>query len=100
MDLKKHIKVGPITLTLKKNREAFYRYEGFIGEARMLIRQDPWGTWSGCIVLKDAKGSMVNGHSMQTPDEVGNLLLQRAEIFYQALGAVLGKVEALTVGGK
>jgi hypothetical protein len=57
--LKRTIQVGTVTLTLKKNREVFERYEGFTENARVLISQQPWGAWQGSIVRREGKGGLL-----------------------------------------
>lgn len=94
--LKQTIQVGQVKLTLKKNRQVFNRYEGFTATGRVLIRQDPWGTWSGCIVCKESKGCLINAPSCNTPEEVGQLLIEKANEFDQILVDFVGKGETPT----
>jgi hypothetical protein len=93
--MQKTIKVGTLTLTLKKNKEVFYRYEGLTSVGRVLIRQEPWGTWNGCIVLQGTVGGcIVNvGRGELNPEDVVPLLLEKAKLFHQALSEVLEKTK-------
>ena len=80
--LKQTIQVGTVTLTLKKNREVYERYEGFTEHARVLISQQPWGAWQGTLVKREGKGAMVTtGDRYWTPEEAGAALLESAEFF-------------------
>lgn len=89
--MQKTIKVGTVTLTLKKNREVFDRYEGFTEHARVLISQQPWGDWVGHIVKNGGKGSMVTiSDGFRTPEEAGSALIENARYFIQGLTEVTG----------
>ena len=88
--LQKTIQVGAVTLTLGRNN-GHYRYEGFTENSRMLIRQDPWGTWSGCIVKITGKGSMISVSNKHTIEEAGAALLEAAIGFHKALGELVNE---------
>lgn len=89
--LKRTIQVGTVTLTLKKNKEVFERYEGFTEHARVLISQQPWGAWQGTIVKLEGRGAMVTtGDRYWTPEEAGSALLEISEPFCKGLKEVLG----------
>jgi len=89
--MKQTIKVGTVTLTLKKNREVFDRYEGFTEHARVLISQQPWGDWVGHIVKNAGKGSMVTiSDGFRTPEEAGAAVIENAKFFIQCLTEVTG----------
>lgn len=80
--LKRTITVGTVTLTLRKNREVFERYEGFTEHARILVSQQPWGAWQGTVVKREGKGAMVTtGDRYWTPEEAGAALLESAKFF-------------------
>jgi hypothetical protein len=89
--MKQTIKVGTVTLILKKNREVLNRYEGFTERARVLISQQPWGDWVGHIVKNGGKGSMVTiSDGFKTPEEAGEALIENAKYFVQGLTEVVG----------
>jgi hypothetical protein len=85
------IQVGKVTLILGTNN-GMKRYEGVTENARMLIRQDPWGTWSACIVKKHGKGSIINiSGNYQSPEDAGDALISAAVLFSNALDEVIDK---------
>lgn len=89
--MQRTIKVGTVTLTLKKNREVFHRYEGFTENARILISQQPWGDWAAHVVKRNGKGSMVTiSDGFKTPEEAGTALLESAKLFLQGLTEFIG----------
>jgi hypothetical protein len=84
--LNRTIQVGTVTLTLGLNNE-FDRYEGVTENSRILVRHDPWGTWSACVVKRTGKGSMITvSGEYYTPEAAGNALLESTIDFYKALG--------------
>jgi hypothetical protein len=89
--LTRTIQVGTVTLTLGLNN-GFNRYEGFTENSRVLVRQDPWGTWSACVVKRNGKGSMITIHGDHvSPEAAGNAVLEAASGFHKALGEFIGK---------
>lgn len=89
--LKRTIQIGTVTLTLKKNREVFERYEGFTEHARVLISQQPWGAWQGAIVKREGRGGLLTtGDRYWTPEEAGAALLDSAKSYCNGLKEVLG----------
>lgn len=88
--MKKTIVVGTVTLTLKKNREVFHRYEGFTESARVLVSQQPWGDWAAHVVKRDGKGAMVTVSGFKTPEEAGEAILESARFFCQGLKEFIG----------
>jgi len=93
--LKRTITVGTVTLTLRKNREVFERYEGFTEHARILVSQQPWGAWQGAIVRREGKGGLLTtGDRYWTPEEAGAALLESAESYCKGLKEVLGDLKS------
>lgn len=91
--LSRTIKIGTVTLTLGLNN-GFNRYEGFSENSRILVRQDPWGTWSACVVKRVGKGAMISiSGSFHTPEEAGHALLNEASIFKRGLSEFIGEYE-------
>jgi hypothetical protein len=85
------IVVGSVTLTLGLNN-GLNRYEGFSDNSRLLIRQDPWGTWSACLVKRNGKGSMVSvSGNYYTPEEAGHALMEEAVRFGNSIDEFVGK---------
>jgi hypothetical protein len=85
------IKVGTVTLKLGRNKAGMHRYEGFSESGRVLVRQDPWGSWSACIVKKEGRGSMITANdNYASPGEAAQALIEKATLFHKALGEVLG----------
>jgi hypothetical protein len=90
-DLNQTLQIGTVTLTLKKNREVFERYEGFTEHARVLVSQQPWGAWQGVIVKREGRGSILTtGDRYWTPEEAGAAIIEVAKSFYEGLKEVLG----------
>lgn len=89
--LSRTIKVGTVTLKLGLNN-GFNRYEGFSENSRILVRQDPWGTWSACIVKRHGKGAMITiSGDYNTPEEAGHALLEETIRFGKAMNEFVGK---------
>lgn len=89
--LNRTIKVGAVILTLGLNN-GFNRYEGFSENSRILIRQEPWGAWSACIVKRNGKGAMISAHGdYNTPIEAGEALIQEVIAFSKAMAEFVGK---------
>jgi hypothetical protein len=85
------ITVGTTTLTLGLNNGS-QRYEGFTENGRILIRQEPWGAWSACIVKRNSKGAMISVHGdYYTPLEAGHALIEEIHRFEKALDEFTGK---------
>lgn len=87
--LNRNIKVGNVTLTLGLNNGA-NRYEGFSENSRVLIRQEPWGDWSACVVKRNGKGAMITAGPCHTPLEAGNALIEEIIRFKKALEEFVG----------
>ncbi|MCK9567577.1 hypothetical protein M0R72_01345 [Candidatus Pacearchaeota archaeon] len=89
--LNRTIQVGTVTLTLGLNN-GFNRYEGVTENSRVLVRHDPWGTWSACVVKRNGKGSMITiSGDYFSPEAAGNALVEAAAGFHKALGEFIGK---------
>lgn len=89
--LNRTIKVGTVTLTLGLNN-GFNRYEGVTENSRVLVRQDPWGTWSACVVKRHGKGSIITvSGNYNSPEAAGNALVEAASDFNKALNEFVGK---------
>lgn len=88
--LNRTIKVGAVTLTLGLNN-GFNRYEGFSENSRILIRQEPWGSWSACIVKRNGKGAIISAHDYNTPIEAGEALIKEVIGFSKAMVEFVGK---------
>jgi hypothetical protein len=88
--LSRIIKVGTITLTLGTNN-GFHRYEGFSENSRVLVRQDPWGTWSACVVKCNGRGTIISVYGdYSTPEEAGQALLEDIVLFHKGLSEIIG----------
>ena len=88
--LPRTINVGTVTLELGLNNGA-NRYEGFSENSRILIRQDPWETWSACVVKRNGRGAMISiSGNFHTPEEAGRALLEETTMFRNALNEFIG----------
>jgi hypothetical protein len=91
--LSRTIKVGTITLTLGLNKGA-NRYEGFSENSRVLIRQEPWGAWSACIVKRHEKGAMISAHGdYDSPEKAGQALIEETIKFNKTMDEFIGEHE-------
>jgi hypothetical protein len=91
--LNRIIKVGTVILTLGLNKEA-NRYEGFSENSRILIRQEPWGSWSASIVKRCGKGAIISAHGdYDTPEKAGQALIEEVTNFNKSIDEFIGEHE-------